>query len=85
MNESVFFINSSNVSSITAGAKGLYGFLGGSRPMIHIIGNFISCIDNFASFVWRSFISAGVTSLDMALHSGLGLGKSQQMFQFQAL
>ena len=30
-------------------------------------------------------MSAGVTSPDMALLSGLGLGKSQQMFQFQAL
>ena len=67
VDESVFFIKSSNMSSINAGAKGLYGFLGGSGPMIHIIGNLISCIDNFASFLWRSFRSAGVTSLDMVL------------------
>ena len=55
------------MSSINAGAKGLYGFLGGSGPIIHIIGNLISCIDNLASFVWRSFMSAGVTSFAMAL------------------
>ena len=62
VDEFVFFIKSSNMSSINAGAKGLYGFLGGSGP-----GNLISCIDNFASFLWRSFRSAGVTSLDMVL------------------